>query len=169
MSNITIYRNNIIQWNNEIESYKRLKNSNRIPSLVSYNQSDFSITTEYSGTSLFEITAIKDEIPKIDDPINQLEEFINDCKKHDIILLDMHPGNILVLERQLFFIDFENVIFDNNPTNPKDIKRYQKFMARGEWNSIITKYKQYFKSFNNKLWFGDSTLQNGIEKYRKTF
>lgn len=168
MSNtVTLYRNGITQWTNEIECYKRLKNSNRIPNLVSYNQSNFSITTKYSGISLFEITAINKEIPDIDDPMIQLEEFINDCRQHNIVQLDMHPGNILVYERQLFFIDFENVIFDNNPVTPKDSKRYEKFVRRGAWNSIITKYEQYFKDFDNQIWFGESTLQKGIEQHGK--
>ena len=163
---VTKYRLNKDFWLDEIECYHRLKSCEQVPELISSNQEELSITTPYCGESLFILTAVKKNknIP-IDDPVSQIVNFINECKKNNIVHLDCHPGNVLVKDRKLYIIDFEKVAIDNKTSSAKCNKKYKKFIANGGWNWIINRYTEYFKEFDNYIWFNEHILQKGIEKY----
>ncbi len=164
---VTLMRSNKNYWEDELECYKRFSNSEYVPRLIDSNELELSITTSFVGPSLFQLK----EIHKVDiivkDPMSQLKEFINECKKNKIIHLDFHPGNILLKDEKLFFIDFEKVIIDNKASTSKMYKRYQKFLGRSGWDGVIERYEEYFKNFDSSIFYTDEIIERGIMKYGK--
>jgi len=165
---ITKYRTNLKQWRDEIECYTRLAYSNRVPTLVDYNEKDLSITLSNEGLSLFILTEIKKEKIKIN-LLEQLYEFISACEQQSIVHLDFHPGNILLKNKNLTVVDFELVSIDDKVSTNKCVKRYQKWKQRGGWKHVINTYIKYFKNFDNKLWYRDDIMQQELKKYGKAF
>jgi RIO-like serine/threonine protein kinase len=164
---IKLIRSNKDYWKDELECYKRLNNSKYIPRLISFNESELSITTEFIGPSLFQLKEIDKIKIEIEDPMIQLKDFINECIKNGIIHLDFHPGNILLKDEKLFFIDFEKVIIDNKASTSKMYKRYQKFLDRSGWDGVIERYEEYFKNFDSSIFYTDEIIKRGIMKYGK--
>lgn len=164
---LTLRRSNKNYWEDELECYKRFNNSKYVPGLVSSNELDLSITTKFIGPSLFELKEIEKVNIVIEDPIRQLKEFINECKQNRIIHLDFHPGNILLKNKEIFFIDFEKVAIDNKASTAKVYKRYQKFLRNGGWETVIKRYEEYFENFDSSIFYTDEIIKKGIRKYGK--
>jgi tRNA A-37 threonylcarbamoyl transferase component Bud32 len=164
---VTLIRSNKNFWEDELECYKRLNNSKYIPKLISSDELELSITTSFVGPSLFQLKEIDKVNIVIEDPMSQLKEFIDECEQNRIIHLDFHPGNILLKNKRMFFIDFEKVIIDDRATTAKAYKRYQKFLGRGGWNAVIKKYKEYFENFDSSVFYTDEIIKQGIIKYGK--
>ena len=168
MDNITRHRSNRDFWNDERECYRRLADCPHVPNLISSNTTHLTITTEYAGESLFILTAVQKKTNiKIDKPISQIVKFIDACKQQNIVHLDCHPGNVLLLDGKLSIIDFEKVAIDGKTRNTKMQKKYKKFMGAGGWDWILNRYTKYFENYNNYIWFNEDVLQKGIIKYGK--
>jgi len=168
VSDVTRYRLNKDFWADEVECYRRLQSCINVPNLVSANEKELSITTTYAGTSLFILTAVQKRQGKkliIEKPLEQIINFIEECKKQNIVHLDCHPGNVLLDKGKLSIIDFEKVALDGMVKTKKMQKKYDKFMSKGGWDWIINRYTKYFETFDNYIWFNEEILQKGIRKY----
>lgn len=161
MESVTKIVSNPLYWHDEITCYKRLEKSKYVPRLISYDESSRSITTEYRGETLFTLT-INNKPIEIDTPIKQFLEFVSDCQQKNIVHLDLHPNNILLLNKRLYFIDFEKVVIDNKTSTAKCNKKYQKLLGRGGWDRLINNYKVYFKTYNNRIFYNEKILEKGI-------
>ena len=85
---VTKHRLNKDFWADEVECYRRLKSCVNVPNLVSANEKDLSITTSYAGTSLFILTAVQKRQGRklmIQNPLDQIINFIDECKKQNIV------------------------------------------------------------------------------------
>lgn len=167
---ITKYRDHIALWKDEIECYKRLQDSNCVPKLIDYSQADLSITTEKSGESLFILINIIQQKIEIINPLQQIQNFITACEQNRVVHLDPHPGNLLLHDGRLLFIDFEKVAIDGRGSTPKRHKTYLKFRSRGGWSKwLLNKYEEYFTShYDNNVWYRQEIIQSELKKYGKT-
>lgn len=104
----------------EVECYIRLSNKQHFPKLISVNESEYSLETEYCGESLdflkkrnFDLLNLIDDV---DYQLSNIWDTLNDCNiKH----LDVQLKNFTLKDGILYLIDYDIAVLDDNLLTPQ--------------------------------------------------
>ena len=84
---------------NEVNWLRKLKDFDRVPNLIDYNESDLTITMDYCGENIN-----KNNIPE--NWIEQVLLILDEFREYKISHNDIKPSDILVKDEKIMMIDF---------------------------------------------------------------
>lgn len=99
----------------ELEIYKRLNGSKNFPKLLSFDKINFTITIENCGLSLHKLRHFNSSQINISNLDEQIDNICRGLKINNITYLDLDPQNICLKDNNIFLIDFDKAVLDNNP------------------------------------------------------
>jgi predicted Ser/Thr protein kinase len=116
----------------ELEAYRRLGTEPNFPSLIGYNEKDFTIDIERCGVSLKDlkkgVTLSKNDLKK------QISHISRALNKARVVHLDIcETGkNICFKDGCIYLIDFDLCVIDDKPLNSRVAELYHKYIAAKE-------------------------------------
>ncbi len=92
-------------FTNEMHWLHILKNSNNIPKLIDYNETEMSITQEFAGTDVYTLLGHKKRLPE--DIDIQLFEMYQEYKENGLFKGNGDPRNLAIKNGKLTAFDFK--------------------------------------------------------------
>jgi len=126
-------------YNIEVECYRRLSDYNNFPKLINADKKNFAIEIEHCGKKIDSITDTINDINK------QIYNIWNALQNENILHLDIMKKNFVSKNGNLYLVDFDIAVIDNNILSSKLEKRYE------DQKKMLTNIKNFKNSLKNIL------------------
>jgi predicted Ser/Thr protein kinase len=127
----------------ELEIYHRLNGLENFPKLLSFDEINFTITIENCGLSLHKLRHIDSSQINISNLDEQVDNICRGLKINNITYLDLDPQNICLKDNNIFLIDFDKAVLDNNPKSKVLENMYINFTKNVSENSFRDTLKEF--------------------------